>query len=114
MLKKELSRTRRHNRIRKKIQGTEKRPRLVVFRSLNFTYAQIINDDSGKVIASASDQKVKSKGTKSERAKEVGTQIAKLAKEKNVESIVFDRNGYKYHGRVKALADGARSGGLIF
>lgn len=114
MLKKQILRKRRHNRVRQKIKGSENRPRLIVFRSLNFTYAQIINDDSGKVLASASDQKTKKKATKSERAKEVGIQIAKLAKEKNIEKIVFDRNGYKYHGRVKALADGAREEGLIF
>lgn len=114
MLKKGISRKKRHNRIRKKIKGSENRPRLVVFRSLNFTYAQIINDDSGKVLISASDQKAKKKGTKSEKAKEVGIELAKMAKEKKIETIVFDRNGYKYHGRIKALAEGAREGGLIF
>ena len=112
--KKETARKRRHIRIRAKVQGSEARPRLVVFRSLLHTYAQLINDETGVVLASSSDMKSKAKGTKSEKAKEVGVELAKLAKEKKIESVVFDRNGYKYHGRVKAVAEGAREGGLIF
>jgi len=112
--RKEQLRTRRKARIRAKINGTAKRPRLVVFRSLSNNYAQLINDEDGKVIAESSDLKAKGKGTKTERAKQVGTEIAKKAQEKKVKEVVFDRNGYKYHGRVKALADGAREGGLKF
>jgi len=111
---KEQTRLRRHIKIRKRISGTAERPRLVVFRSLAHIYAQVINDDTKKVIASASDMKAKAKGTKAEKAKQVGMEIAKLAQEKKVTKVVFDRNGYKYHGRVKALADGAREGGLQF
>ena len=109
---KETNRVKRHRRIRAKIKGTEKRPRLVVYKSLKYTYAQVIDDDSKKVLLSASDAKVASKGTKSEKAKKLGTEIAEKAKEKKIEAVVFDRNGYKYHGRVKAIADGAREGGL--
>ncbi len=111
---KELTRQRRHARIRAKIHGTGSKPRLVVFRSLSNTYAQIVDDENGKVLGQYSDIKSKAKGTKTEKAKTVGTEIAKIAKEKNIETIVFDRNGYKYHGRVKAVAEGAREGGLKF
>ncbi len=111
---KEQLRTRRKVRIRAKISGSQARPRLVVFRSLNHIYAQLINDENGKVIASASDMKAKDKGTKTEKAKAVGEQIASLAKENKIDTVVFDRNGYKYHGRVKAVADAAREGGLQF
>lgn len=111
--KKSVNRTKRHNRIRAKLVGTSARPRLVVFRSLNFHHAQLIDDSKGTTIASASDLKAK-KGTKMERAKAVGAEIAKAAKSKGVEACVFDRNGYKFHGRIKALADGAREGGLKF
>ena len=107
-------RRKRHNRVRAKVSGTAERPRLVVFRSLTNTYAQLIDDENGKVLGEASDLKSKSKGTKIEKAKEVGVNIAKVAKEKKIESVVFDRNGYKYHGRVKSLAEGAREGGLKF
>ncbi len=112
--KKDELRKRRHNKIRAKISGTAARPRLIVFRSIANNYAQIINDEEGKVIAEASDLKMKDKGTKVEKAKKVGEEIAKRAKEKKIEEVVFDRNGYKYHGRVKALADGARESGLKF
>lgn len=113
-LVKTIKRLRRHNRIRKKISGTEVRPRLVVFRSLNNNYAQLIDDLSGKTICQASDLKSKAKGTKTERAKTVGDEIAKLAKEKSITTCVFDRNGYKFHGRIKAIAEAARTGGLKF
>lgn len=111
---KALKRERRHNRIRAKVTGTAERPRLVVFRSLKKNYAQLIDDVSGKVVVAASDAAFSKEGTKTERAKKVGAEIAKLATAKGVTACVFDRNGYQYHGRVKALADGAREGGLKF
>lgn len=111
---KDLLRKRRHNKIRKKIHGTAKKPRLVVFRSILHTYAQLIDDGKRKVLASSSDMKAKTKGTKTEKAKIAGSEIAKIAKEKKIDTVVFDRNGYKYHGRIKALADSAREGGLKF
>lgn len=107
-------RERRRVRIKSKLHGTAETPRLVVFRSLMHTYAQLVDDDSGKIIVGNSDIKLKDKGTKVEKAKGIGLEIAKLAKEKKIESVIFDRNGYKYHGRVKALAEGAREGGLKF
>jgi len=112
--KKLADRKKRHVRIRAKIEGTGDKPRLVVFRSLNHHYVQLVDDAKHHTIASFSDVTLKEKGTKSERAKKVGMEIAKLAKEKKVNMCVFDRNGYKYHGRVKAIADGAREGGLQF
>lgn len=111
---KQFRRTRRKAKIRAKLSGTSERPRLVVFRSNRFTYAQIIDDTAGKVLASASDNKSTDKTTKTDSAKVVGQQIAEAAKAKKITAVVFDRNGYKYHGRVKALADGAREGGLTF
>lgn len=110
--KKEL-RHRRKLRIRSKIFGTQERPRLVIFRSLSQIYAQLINDENGKVLVAASSLKVKS-GKPMEKAKAVGKAIAEAAKAKKVTSVVFDRSGYLYHGRVKALADAAREGGLQF
>ncbi|MBI4231904.1 50S ribosomal protein L18 [Candidatus Peregrinibacteria bacterium] len=112
--KKETLRKRRHVRIRSKIAGTEQRPRLVVFRSLTHTYAQLINDENGVVIAASSDMKATGKANKSDKAKEVGLELAKKAQEKKISEVVFDRNGYKYHGRVKQVAEGAREGGLKF
>ena len=100
-------------KIRTKIFGTATCPRLSVFRSNNYIYAQLINDDKGVTIVSASDLDVKT-GTKTERSVTTGTNIAKLAIAKKVTSCVFDRNGFKYTGRVKALADSARAGGLKF
>ena len=111
--KKYTLRKKRHAKIRKTVSGTAARPRLVVFRSLSHNYAQLVDDDKGAVLASASDVKAK-KGTKTEKAKEVGTEIAKIAQDKKITEVVFDRNGYKYHGRVKAIADAAREGGLKF
>lgn len=110
---KETKRAARHARIRKTVKGTGDRPRLAIFRSLSDIYAQLIDDDAKKTIAGTSSLKVK-KGTKVEQAKEVGTEIAKLAAEKGIKEVVFDRGGYQYHGRVKALADSAREGGLKF
>jgi len=113
------ARVRRHRRVRKQISGTPERPRLNVFRSLNGTYAQVIDDQSGHTLVSAStvdgELRSKMKGlTKTEQAKEVGLAIAERAKKQGIEIIVFDRGGYRYIGRVKALADGAREGGLQF
>jgi large subunit ribosomal protein L18 len=115
---KEESRKRRKVRIRKKVQGTAVRPRLVVFRSNTHIYAQLVDDAAGATLAAASTQTL-SKGGEALRlnkagATKVGAEIARLAKEKNIEAVVFDRNGYIYHGRIKALADSAREAGLKF
>ena len=111
MQKKDILRQRRHAKIRAKLSGTAKRPRLVIYRSLKATYAHLIDDESGKTLATASDLKVK-KGSKLERAKIIGSDIAKKATELKITTCVFDRNGYKYHGRVKAVAEAAREAGL--
>ncbi len=103
----------RHKRLRTKIKGTAKRPRLSVFKSNKFIYAQIIDDEKGKTLFSANDSKRK-KGAKVESAKIVGKEIAKKSTEDKIKKIVFDRGGYKYQGRIKALAEGAREGGLEF
>ena len=103
----------RKRRIRAKISGNTARPRLVVFRSNMHITAQIIDDTTGKTLASAHDLK-ESKGSKTERAQKVGAELAKAAKSQKIDTCVFDRNGYKYHGRVKALADAAREAGLQF
>ena len=109
------ARKRRHKRVRGKVQGTAQRPRLVVFRSNRGIEAQLVDDAGGRTLASASWLAVKShKGDKSEQAAEVGKLLAASAKKAGVTSCVFDRAGYLYHGRVKALADGAREGGLSF
>lgn len=106
----------RQKRVRAKVIGTEARPRLCVSRSLNNIYAQLIDDTKGVTLASAStlDKEVKTKASNIEAAKEVGTLIAKRAAEKKIETVVFDRNGYLYHGKVKALAEAAREAGLKF
>ena len=106
-------RTRRHIRIRSRVEGAAEKPRLIVFRSLKFTYAQLIDDASGKTLAAAHDMKA-TKGTKLERAAAVGSELAEKATKAGITTCVFDRNGYKYHGRIKAVADGAREGGLKF
>lgn len=113
MNKKQEKRIRLKKKIRAKIGVGSSRPRLSVFRSNAFIYAQIIDDTKGVTLVSSSDMKIE-KGTKTERATSVGTEIAKLAIAKGVKTVVFDRNGFKYTGRVKALADGARAGGLEF
>jgi len=114
-LTKPQARARRHRRIRGKIFGTAERPRLVVFRSNKGISAQLVDDDSGKTLAGASWVGLKSfSGNKTEQATEVGKTLAAAAKEAGVETCVFDRGGYLYHGRVKALAEGAREGGLKF
>jgi len=114
MLKKQLNRISRHNRVRSKIEGTKKRPRLAVFRSNTHISVQLIDDASGKTLASASDLKIKKGGTKVEMAAKVWEDIAKKAKDLKIKEIVFDRGGFSYHGRVKALAEAARSWGLKF
>jgi large subunit ribosomal protein L18 len=119
MLRRELLREARHDRVRKRVAGTGERPRLAVFRSLNNLYAQVINDETGATIVSAStiDKEMKStvkSGGNIEAAKAVGALVAKRAADKGVKQVVFDRGGYQYHGRVKALADAAREGGLEF
>jgi large subunit ribosomal protein L18 len=106
-------RTRIHERIRRKLAGTAERPRLNVYRSLNHIYAQVVDDQSGVTIVSASTIKMKSGGNVA-AAREIGKAIAESAKEKGVKRVVFDRGGFLYHGRVKALADAAREAGLEF
>lgn len=116
---KEDIRTRIRGRIRKKISGTPERPRLAVFRSQSHIYAQVINDDAGQTLCAASsvDSELREKskrGSNIASAKAVGLLIANRAKEKGVTAVVFDRGGFQYHGRIKALADAAREGGLKF
>jgi large subunit ribosomal protein L18 len=112
------SRQRRHRRIRVTLRGTTPRPRLNVFRSLHHIYAQVIDDATGKTLAAAStnepDTRASVSGTKVDRARAVGKTIAERAKDKGINAVVFDRGGYLYHGRVKALADAAREAGLEF
>jgi large subunit ribosomal protein L18 len=109
-------RLRRHRRVRGKIRGTDERPRLAVFRSNRGIFAQLVDDGAGVTIAAASWLELPKsfKGGKTEQAAEVGKRLAAAAKKAGLESVVFDRGGYLYHGRVKALADGAREGGLTF
>lgn len=109
-------RKRIHLRVRKKIKGTGSRPRLSVFRSLKYIYASLINDESGKTLFFASEKEIKGikKLSKKEKAEKIGELIAKKALKKKISRVVFDRGGYKYHGRVKALAEGARKAGLKF
>jgi large subunit ribosomal protein L18 len=117
--RKEIRRNRRIIRVRKKIFGTSEKPRLCVFRSLRHIYAQAIDDDSGNTLASVSTlspsilDELKGK-KKAEKAEIVGTKIAEALKDKGIERVVFDRHGCLYHGRIKALAEGARKGGLQF
>lgn len=117
-ISKNESRQHRKIRIRKKVNGTLDRPRLVIFRSNMHIYAQIVNDLEGATLVSASTLSLSKKepGLRCniKGATEVGKQIARLAKEKNINKVVFDRNGYIYHGRIKAVADAAREGGLEF
>jgi large subunit ribosomal protein L18 len=115
--KKDYRRLRIKLRIRKVISGTQERPRLSVFRSSKQIYCQLIDDLDGKTLLAASSNEkgiLEKKGTKTEKAKMVGQLIAERAKEQGIDSVVFDRNGYLYHGRVKALAESAREGGLKF
>ncbi|MBL7095430.1 50S ribosomal protein L18 [candidate division KSB1 bacterium] len=118
--KKESSRKRVKKHIRKKLSGTAERPRLVVFKSSKHIYAQLVDDTNQKTITGVSSltkdvkAEVEKAGSKTEAAKIIGKKIAAVGKDKKVESVVFDRNGYLYHGRIKAVADGAREGGLKF
>lgn len=118
VVSKEVARKRRKVRIRKKISGTAERPRLVVFRSNLHIYAQIVDDEKHSVLVSASTLRLTRDGQEAHCNKAggelVGKEIARLAKEKSISSVVFDRNGYIYHGKVKAVADGAREAGLEF
>ena len=114
-----VARARRHSRVRKNLSGTAERPRLNVYRSVSAIYAQVIDDQSGRTLVSAStvdhELREKVKGLKkSEQAKMIGQTIAERAKSQGIQTVVFDRGGYRYFGRVKALADGAREGGLQF
>lgn len=112
--RRERERRRRHRRIRRRISGTADRPRLVVSRSLKNISAQIVDDSTGTTIAGVNSQAIGVDGTKVERAKATGQRLAAIAREKGVSAVVFDRGGYLYHGRVRALAEGARDGGLEF
>jgi large subunit ribosomal protein L18 len=110
-------RYRRHLRLRKRVGGTAGRPRLVVFRSLKHVYAQLVDDEAGRTLAAASDlvkDLPREKAGKVGTAHAVGKRLAAVAREQGIIQVVFDRGGYRYHGRVKALADGAREGGLEF
>ena len=113
MKKKDNKRIRLKKKIRVKIKGTTARPRLSVFRSNKFIYAQVIDDTTGKTLGTASDIKV-TKGTKTERAKEVGRLIGELCLKGKISKVIFDRNGFKYTGRIKTVADEARAAGLNF
>ena len=115
--KKAVARKRRHTRVRKKVTGTASRPRLVVSRSTRHVFVQVVDDTHGTTLASASTMEPELRsfdGDKSAKAKKVGELVAERAKSAGVDSVVFDRGGNKYHGRVAALADGAREGGLAF
>ena len=114
--RKRMARIKKRVRIRKKVKGTEERPRLAVFKSSQHTYAQLIDDVKGVTMFSVSTLNTKMDGSKKSRdaAKSIGQEIAKKAMEKNIKNVVFDRSGYLYHGRIKALADGARENGLKF
>ena len=111
-----MERTRRHLRVRRKISGTAERPRLCVYRSNTNIYVQVIDDVAGNTLVSAStlDKEIKTKHANKEAAKELGALIAKKAKAKNIETVVFDRGGYIYHGVIKEIAEAAREGGLKF
>lgn len=110
------SREKRHNRVRKKISGTEERPRLSVYKSNRFIYAQLIDDMKGHTLVSASsiEEALRSGNVNCELSKKVGLLIGKRAVERGIKAVVFDRSGYRYHGNIKSLAEGAREGGLEF
>ncbi len=115
LTKRNAIRQRIHNRIRAKLSGTTERPRLNVYRSLNHIYAQVIDDQKGVTLVSASTLALKAKsGGNVAAAKEIGKAVAELAVEKGIKKVVFDRGGFLYHGRIKALADAAREAGLEF
>lgn len=113
------ARKRRHERVRKKISGSPDRPRLCVFRSVSHIYAQVIDDSSGRTLVCAStlDKEIRADAeskTKTQKAGSVGTLLARRAQDRGIDQVIFDRGGYKYHGRVKALAEGVRESGLRF
>ena len=113
------ARQRRHKRVRRRVQGTAERPRLNVYRSLNHIYAQVIDDEAGHTLVSASTLDVTLRSelgsdNPMDQAKAVGKVVAERARDKGIEQVVFDRGGYPYHGRIKALAEGSREGGLVF
>ncbi|MBI4727947.1 MAG: 50S ribosomal protein L18 [Acidobacteria bacterium] len=114
--RKREARKRRHRRVRRRIVGTPERPRLVVFRSNKHIYAQVIDDSAGRTVvaASSSEAEARGPGRKSEVAKRVGSLLGRRATERGIASVVFDRGGYLFHGRVRALAEGARESGLTF
>ena len=115
--KQQQQRTQRHKRVRAKIKGTASTPRVSVFRSNRNVFIQLVDDAAGKTLVSSAiktDKKLKTKATKTELAGKIGEMLAAKAKELGITKVVFDRGGYKYHGRVKALADGLRKGGLNF
>jgi large subunit ribosomal protein L18 len=114
MITKRQRRLKIKKRVRKHISGTTERPRLSVFRSNRQIYAQVIDDTTGRTLAASDSLKITDKAPKSEIAKQVGSDVAKKAMEAGVTTVVFDRNGYLYHGRVKELADAAREAGLVF
>jgi large subunit ribosomal protein L18 len=107
-------RDRRRVRIRKKVTGSAERPRLTVFRSTKHIYAQVIDDDKGVTLASASTVTTETKGKKTDKAQAIGKALAEACKQKNITAVVFDRNGFRYHGRIKAIAEAAREAGLTF
>ena len=116
---KRSSRDERHRRLRRHVRGSAERPRLAVFRSLNHIYAQLVDDDAGKTLLAADSRSAEFRGQHKSggnvvAAKAVGDLLAQRAKARGITQVVFDRGGYKYHGRVKALADAARAGGLVF
>jgi large subunit ribosomal protein L18 len=113
-LTKEQARRRRHARVRAKVHGTAERPRLAVYRSNKGIYVQLIDDVQGSTLAAADSRAVSNEGDKTAQSKAVGQLIAERAKAAGIDTVVFDRGGYIYHGRVKAVADGAREGGLNF
>lgn len=109
-----IERRKRSRRIKAKTRGEARRPRLSVFRSLKYLYIQLIDDASGKTIVSFDSRKLKGAKNNIETAKKAGKEFAKLARSKKIEEVIFDRSGYKYHGKIKALAEGAREEGLKF
>jgi large subunit ribosomal protein L18 len=108
------ARLRRHRRVRRRVLGTSERPRLAVFRSNRHIYAQIIDDMNGRTVASAGSLGLSGDDDKTEEAKRVGAELARRAKQAGIAAVVFDRGGYQYHGRIQALAEAAREGGLDF
>ena len=108
------ARVRRQGRVRRKIRGTDDKPRLSVYRSNRYLYVQVISDQSGRTLASASTRESGGAGVTSDKARQVGAAIAEKCKSQGISAVIFDRNGFRYHGRIQALADAAREGGLAF